>query len=420
MCGICGLINGNNPEQKRLLAVLNVSRGEDGVGMYYDKKRLRIPDSITAAMRAGRIPGDAWTSKIFLCHTRRKSPFVGGRTKKNTHPFRCGDIIGAHNGYISNWKELKRKYKDEFPEVEEFDVDSEMVFFLVSKKGWPSLKELEGVAAAWWVDVGRPNEVFLWSSRKELSVQEQDDLIAFSSDGDHLLMAGFDKKKKWKVKDCGTVLKIDADALKIETLGKAETKRESCTRTTTYRHSDFRGSTGDSGGVRMGRSSWRGAGEYRTKNIEDEMIGQGFVRCEDGVWRNQGGTKSAKESAESFSVSCSDYRYEHEDIIDNAEEEFWSKTACETLEDRAKVMIIVKRFSLGLPINYCDKCGEFITDVDFSMLGKPIVRVSGRYACPHCKTTCTIATKKEVETTVFFRYKVDLQKKSLVADDLEE
>jgi len=218
MCGICGVIGpGVDPMQKRLLAVLNLPRGRDSVGFWNGERRVRAPESLDKALEVGnRIPSYVWDTDVFLCHLRAASPSHKTIDKSTTHPFAVGKIIGAHNGYIQNWKSLETEFEKTNPHVKGFGVDSQYIFFLIDKYGFDGLKKLRGVAACWWLDKNRPNEIFLYSSGKELhfSQDPQTRTIAFSSERRHLAAAGF-RYKIHKLGENGEIWSINTDSLKM-------------------------------------------------------------------------------------------------------------------------------------------------------------------------------------------------------------
>ncbi len=94
---------------------------------------------------------------IILGHTRWASS--GAITQRNAHPFDYGNIIGCHNGHVSNSKEIFKEH-----EVTDAEVDSEAIFYLLNeykndyKKALP---ELHGMFAITWIDLRYPNKVFL-------------------------------------------------------------------------------------------------------------------------------------------------------------------------------------------------------------------------------------------------------------------
>ena len=159
-------------------------------------------------MRNKDFPMDVFKKKMFLGHTRNSS--VGGITIKNAHPFEIGRITGAHNGRVANFWELKREFAEKDKSVDSFDVDSQIIFYMLDKFGPKSLSRIEGKVACWWIDKDIPNKVLLWIWKQELAVAEEP-YMAFSSDEDHLRIAGFRKIKK--LDDGGQVVFISLDDL---------------------------------------------------------------------------------------------------------------------------------------------------------------------------------------------------------------
>lgn len=96
-------------------------------------------------------------SPIVLGHTRWASS--GAITQRNAHPFDYGNIIGCHNGHVSNSKSIFEENK-----VDDAEVDSEAIFYLLDKYNndyEKAFEELHGVFAVTWIDLRFPNKVFL-------------------------------------------------------------------------------------------------------------------------------------------------------------------------------------------------------------------------------------------------------------------
>jgi len=209
---VCGIWGGFNGETYRnmVLAILNIERGRDSFGFTTENEKGDGYDighglgSIVQAMKDEGFPMDVYSKKMFLGHTRNSS--VGTVTLKNAHPFTSGHITGAHNGRVANFWILKNEYKDQHKEVDAFDVDSEIIFWLLNEFGVNALARLEGRIACWWVDDRKPGKVFAWIWNQDFAVALKP-YPAFSSDDNHLRVAGFDDIKK--LEDTGQLIKFD-------------------------------------------------------------------------------------------------------------------------------------------------------------------------------------------------------------------
>lgn len=94
---------------------------------------------------------------IILGHTRQAVASLNNSgLDEAAHPFKFGEIVGAHNGMIFNWRDLEKELKPEKP----FIVDSEAIFALldVAKKPVPALEKLEGYFALEWI---RRKQIYL-------------------------------------------------------------------------------------------------------------------------------------------------------------------------------------------------------------------------------------------------------------------
>lgn len=146
MCGIYGWQWKPNAlpswETRYLLAGMlgyaNEDRGKDSFGWYSLDHNV-----IYRAM--GGITGDstlATRHENVICHTRHAT--VGAKTVENSHPFSIGNIIGAHNGSVSNcdWLNKSRNLS--------YEVDSQHIFHALNDSGF--LDGIYGVGAIEWVD----------------------------------------------------------------------------------------------------------------------------------------------------------------------------------------------------------------------------------------------------------------------------
>lgn len=104
-----------------------------------------------AAILDQRITGA--TTAIQL-HTRRAS-HDNARRDDCAHPFHIGDVVGCHNGIISNWREIEAnlvKNKQIDAADLQWKVDSEAIFALLDVNDDPlvALEQLQGYFALSW------------------------------------------------------------------------------------------------------------------------------------------------------------------------------------------------------------------------------------------------------------------------------
>lgn len=211
MCGIFGLFGSTDTSLKKALALLNRTRGEDATGVVtvdngelkWEKAAVDIKEILGRDYKyqsdkphAERVyPLFEGGQDIFLAHTRRASPAIGKTYDHNcAHPFhykgREAEVLGAHNGFVQNFEELQKKYAPEFPHVKDFDVDSQIIFFLLGEFGVESLRQIQGKAAVWWLDYKHPQDVFFWVWNQDFAIGKIGGAPAFSSELPHLMYMG--------------------------------------------------------------------------------------------------------------------------------------------------------------------------------------------------------------------------------------
>lgn len=92
---------------------------------------------------------DTFHGTFFLGHCRYAT--VGAVTKENAHPFEQGDIVGAHNGGVANWRELNEKYG------RNFQVDSQHIFETLARD--LPVDEVAASGAITWYDKNEPDSI---------------------------------------------------------------------------------------------------------------------------------------------------------------------------------------------------------------------------------------------------------------------
>ena len=124
MCGLIGFTGKQeaNPYIINQLMIANDSRGGHSTGYFDGNEFVKcIGKSIGIHQEVRQLK----TSK-FIGHTRFSTH--GARTLPNQHPFQYGEVIGAHNGVVHNYKEVGKEFK-----CEETEVDSQMIFKVLNK-----------------------------------------------------------------------------------------------------------------------------------------------------------------------------------------------------------------------------------------------------------------------------------------------
>ena len=177
-----------------ILALGNENRGHDSWGVVTLKEeKPKIIKAVGAITKGIRFSVEKDLSLQTLWHTRHAT--AGAVTKENAHPFEIGNIMGAHNGVISNFTWLNKTYPDR-----KFEVDSQHLIAHIDEN--KDLSELSGWGSVEYVDKREPNLVKLGrGSGGELAVagvgltKKEQVGVVWSSDDRHLIqaltMAGF-------------------------------------------------------------------------------------------------------------------------------------------------------------------------------------------------------------------------------------
>ena len=155
-CGLIGYIGSEpfNVDKIKMLMILNLERGTDSTGIWNQGKITKTINKCNDFLEKTPIVAE----KIFIGHTRNKS--IGCVTESQAHPFQYGDVIGAHNGTISNWTDLKDKYGFTYSDV---SIDSQVVFKAIGdEKDIDVLGMIRGGTAVVYVDNSIPDTLFCY------------------------------------------------------------------------------------------------------------------------------------------------------------------------------------------------------------------------------------------------------------------
>jgi len=164
MCGLFGF-SGKTPCNKKYMQLgiiwNSLERGEDSTGIYSPINGLK--KSLTKGSHyVLHDENDFKTDKVMIAHVRAKT--IGLATVENAHPFERGNYILAHNGTLTNHKDLISKY--ELTESE-YNVDSDVVCGCIAKNNnFDVIKEIAGAAAFIIHDKTKPDLLYVFKNEQ--------------------------------------------------------------------------------------------------------------------------------------------------------------------------------------------------------------------------------------------------------------
>lgn len=203
MCGIAGFcinprdthINARHLASRLLLGIEH--RGKDASGAAWRDRRGHMTVQKRALTASEFTPGLSMDKRASMAvlHTRmwtQGSP----DNPLNNHPITSGEIIGVHNGYLSNDDQLIR-HAEKFGYKRLGEVDSEAIFATIDRVGRDSdekfdlvaaLEEPEAKMAVAWVDLSDENKNTLYLARGDGSplvvAQTANGSLIFASEAD--------------------------------------------------------------------------------------------------------------------------------------------------------------------------------------------------------------------------------------------
>lgn len=184
MCGIFGFsrTTGLTRLMTPTLAIAMEQRGGDSWGVTDGDFIWKDNHSIVDSFVDCQLDGPTY-------HTRAAS--VGAVSERNAHPFHfeaVNIITGVHNGHLSNYMDLKRKYKRD-----DFEVDSEHIFAHLAEA--KPVAELLGYGAVVWYEakafkpLERERFFSRWNTEALHFAQMRSGEIVFASTADSIKTA---------------------------------------------------------------------------------------------------------------------------------------------------------------------------------------------------------------------------------------
>jgi glucosamine 6-phosphate synthetase-like amidotransferase/phosphosugar isomerase protein len=188
---MCGIAGSSDFEKAYNLYKINLQRGSQSTGLmavipgkklYFIHKKPGIFDEEDCESFKEKFKESKWDYSYFLFHSRAPTNTTDTVwSEETTHPFYENEYFLAHNGIITNFKNL--------PNYEKFKVDSSIIPNLLNKN--QSIKEtfsgLEGLLTSWIFHLGNLFLVkagsSLWIEKDSFSSSEFENSIRIEEDG---------------------------------------------------------------------------------------------------------------------------------------------------------------------------------------------------------------------------------------------
>lgn len=166
MCGHVGVYGKlpslNNKTLMAFLLLLDSTRGTDGTGIYSKGEVNKVVGNVFNLLESRQWEKDVHEAPLMLGHNRQSSS--GKNSTRNSHPFRFGKIVGAHNGTLS-----KYLLKDNA----QFDVDSECLYYNIEKRGIKeTAKDMQGSWSLVWYNEDEEVLRFLRNKERPMVIAE--------------------------------------------------------------------------------------------------------------------------------------------------------------------------------------------------------------------------------------------------------
>lgn len=223
MCGICGAFILNNKQTintDKLLSIMkallieNEDRGTDSTGLATVNQDMqtsrvrRLGDAIDYLTDQSIEPKlySMFNAKLKLVLGHTRFATTGDVNIKNAQPFIFENVIGTHNGIISNWQSIANEDKISL----HTECDSEIIFALMARTDTPlkerskALKRLSGSFAIAFHDKRVPDSVYFARGNNPLHVYQWENVLLWTSEEKHMqkiAMVFNLKLKKLKIKN---------------------------------------------------------------------------------------------------------------------------------------------------------------------------------------------------------------------------
>lgn len=170
MCGLVGVAGNLSQEDVTIfneLLIVNTLRGKHSVGVgSVSSTGTHIGYIKNSCSPRGLIGTEGYgtfantSMSMIIGHNRHAT--IGKVNADNAHPFRHGPVIGAHNGTLRSYHEIKDK-------ANSFETDSEHLMFALSKDSAENvIGKISGAWALTWFDQDSQRGFFLRNSERPL------------------------------------------------------------------------------------------------------------------------------------------------------------------------------------------------------------------------------------------------------------
>ncbi|HMU97841.1 MAG TPA: class II glutamine amidotransferase [Chitinophagales bacterium] len=233
MCGLISIISKekfgiNHTDKTTFLQMLfaDTLRGFDGTGIYmvnrhgnlYSAKKSIYAPAFIGNPDVDKLMSDAIRDGQLLVGHNRKAT-MGAKTDENAHPFIEDHICLVHNGTLQSHKELA-----------DTQIDSHAICVALAKTTNPKevLEKINGAFALIWYNAKEKSLYFCRNTERPLAFIETKSKIYIASE-EKMLDWIIDRNisETYKIQEVPTfkLFKFNLDTLKLENLGKFESKK---------------------------------------------------------------------------------------------------------------------------------------------------------------------------------------------------